>query len=74
MTTSKVHPVRPTTDLEKRVFIYLNMVRDSGITNMFGAGPYVEREFSVTKREAVALLSSWMNNFNEDGDYENIIV
>jgi len=29
-------------DLEAHVFLYLDRLRESGITNMYGAGPYGE--------------------------------
>ena len=31
--------------VEKDMFTYLNDLRDSGETNMFGAGAYLQREF-----------------------------
>ena len=30
--------------VEKEMFIYLDELRDSGVTNMFGAAPYLQRE------------------------------
>lgn len=38
---------------------YLDALRDSGITNMLGAGPYVETEFGLTPDEAKKLLVNW---------------
>ncbi len=43
-----------------RVFDYLEALRESGITNMFGATPYIERVFNVPRKEAVSLLIEWM--------------
>ena len=48
-----------------RVFDYLNALRDSGITNMFGATPYVQRVFGVPRKEAMDLLVEWMESFTE---------
>ena len=48
-----------------RVFDYLNALRDSGITNMFGATPYVQRVFGVPRKEAMDLLVEWMESFKE---------
>ena len=45
---------------------YLNNLRESGVTNMFGAGVYLEREFHLTKNEARAVLMDWMENFGSD--------
>ena len=48
-----------------RVFDYLNALRDSGITNMFGATPYVQRVFDVPRKEAMDLLVEWMKTIDD---------
>ena len=63
---------RETTEFEKEVFMYLNALRKSGITNMFGAGLYVKDEFGISSRESTNLLLLWMKNFNDEGNYETI--
>lgn len=63
---------RRTTTLEKTAFIFLNDLRDSGITNMFGATPYLEDKFQTNKEVARALLLAWMNVFDPEGEYEEI--
>lgn len=63
---------REATQQEQEVFEYLNELRISGITNMFGATPFIEADFGVTRKEAMRLLSLWMQNFNEEGNYETI--
>jgi hypothetical protein len=50
-------------DLETQVFLYLDRLRESGITNMYGAGPYVEDEFGLGRQEAGELLIEWMTTF-----------
>ena len=65
---------RSTTDQEKEVFSFLNELRDSGETNMFGAGFYIEDEFKINRAESRALLITWMRIFREDGNYEEIAV
>ena len=50
---------------KEKVFKFLDNLRDSGLTNMFGASPYVEAEFNVSKLEARELLSEWMKTFEE---------
>ena len=52
--------------VEKSMFTFLNDLRDSGITNMFGAGSYLEDEFGLDKREAREVLAKWMRSFEED--------
>lgn len=63
---------RETTGFEQDVFLFLNDLRDSGETNMFGAGSYIVDEFNIDKRKASKLLSLWMDNFNEEGNYDII--
>jgi len=50
-------------ELKSKVFIYLNELRESGRTNMFGARPYIVQEFGIDKSLAGRLLQEWMNNF-----------
>jgi hypothetical protein len=64
--------MRKTTPSEKEVMEYLNHLRESGATNMFGATPYVIEEFGLDKSEARRILSLWMKNFNEEGKYEEV--
>lgn len=45
---------------------FLDDLRLSGVTNMFGASPYIEEEFpTVTHDEAVKIVSYWMRTFSE---------
>ena len=49
----------------KEEFEYLNMLRESGVTNMFGAGPYLESAFDLKRSEARKILQLWMTSFKE---------
>ena len=51
---------------EDTMFTYLEGLRQSGVTNMFGAGPYLEREFGLNRNEANEVLLDWMkeNGYN----------
>jgi hypothetical protein len=40
---------------------FMDNLRDSGETNMFGAGPYLEDEFGVTYHEARILVGAYMH-------------
>ena len=42
---------------------YLDELRESGVTNMFGAGSYLEEEFGLTRNDARTVLMYWMNTF-----------
>jgi hypothetical protein len=44
---------------------YLDELRESGETNMFGARPYLINEFGLDKQEAASVLSYWMSSFGE---------
>lgn len=41
-------------------FEFLNRLRESGETNMFGASPYLACAFDIPRREASKILSEWM--------------
>lgn len=56
-----MHDEMPTQD---EVNAYLDMLRESGVTNMFGAGSYIEEEFDVDKRTARKFLTTWMETFS----------
>lgn len=64
---------RKSTELELEVFQYLNELRESGETNMFGARSYILSEFDIESSEAKRILSLWMKNFNKEGNYLEII-
>jgi len=46
-------------------FDYLDDLRESGVTNMFGASPYLVEEFGVDRSTAQRILIEWMRTFNE---------
>jgi hypothetical protein len=50
-------------NIMEKYFSYLNVLRESGVTNMFGASPYLEKEFGLGRREARDVLSAWMKQF-----------
>jgi hypothetical protein len=52
-------------EFEQEVFEYLDQLRESGATNMFGARPYIVDEFGIDKNEAGQLLQKWMGTFSE---------
>jgi hypothetical protein len=49
----------------KEHFAYLDALRASGVTNMFGARPYLAKEFSLERLDATTILSAWMQTFDE---------
>ena len=50
---------------QEQVNYFLDELRDSGVTNMFGAAPYIVEEFGVTRQEAKSFLVNWMQTFEE---------
>ncbi len=47
------------------VLVFLDKLRESGVTNMFGAAPYIVEEFGCNKKEAGKSLLYWMDTFAE---------
>jgi len=56
-------------NMEKRnlleYFEYLDDLRLSGETNMFGAAEYLRDEFGLDKPQSRKVLSAWMKTFSE---------
>lgn len=50
---------------KEEVFLYLDTLRDSGVTNMFGAAPYIGEAFDLSRKDAHALLKEWMQTYSE---------
>ena len=46
-------------------FDFLDDLRESGATNMFGAVPYLMEEFILDNEEARNILGKWMESFDE---------
>lgn len=54
------------------MFRFLNRLRESGKTNMFGAGPYVAQAFGLSDKEGRKVLSNWMAWVNEEPENLNV--
>ena len=45
---------------------FLDELRESGVTNMYGARPYVQRAFpELEKGQASTVVGYWMRSFGE---------
>ena len=44
---------------------YLDNLRNSGETNMYGASPYIQQEFAVSNSKAKVILKYWMKTFTD---------
>jgi len=49
-----------------RYFRFLDDLRGSGETNMFGAGPFIQSEFGLTRSDAREVVMEWMRTFDPD--------
>ena len=57
-------------NLAEEIFPYLDSLRESGITNMYGAHRYIIEEFSINKDMAIKLVQAWMETFKEKDNNE----
>ncbi len=46
-------------------FDYLEDLRQSGDTNMFGARPYLQAAFGLSEERAAAILKGWMDGHDD---------
>ena len=49
----------------EQYFRYLYRLQESGRTNMFGAGEYLQKTFGLKRSEAKEVLLDWMNRHEE---------
>lgn len=52
-----------------KYWIFLEKLRRSGETNMYGAVPYLMREFDLGHHEARDILVTWIEHYNKE-DYD----
>ena len=52
-------------EMKDDVFEYLEELRESGETNMFGAHRYVMETFEISKVMAIKFVSSWMESYKD---------
>ena len=55
-----------------KAYTFLNVLRETGVTNMFGAAPYLVEHLGVDRRRSHTLLAGWMQSFNENG-YDHLL-
>ena len=54
--------------MEQEHLDYLDELRESGITNMFGARPYLMQSYpELNNKEAKEIMNYWMENFDNKG-------
>lgn len=45
---------------------YLESLRKSGVTNMFGAAQFLEDQFELSRQEAKKVLLDWMLSYQRE--------
>jgi len=45
---------------------YLLDLRDSGVTNMWNAPTYLEKDFILSKQESIDIFMYWIDTFEEN--------
>ena len=50
---------------KNEMFEYLDTLRETGVTNMFGAGAYLQEAFGVDRKEARDVLTEWMKTYGQ---------
>lgn len=51
--------------MDEVYFEYLDDLKERGVTDMFGAIPYLEEQFNISKHDANQALKRWMETLNE---------
>ncbi|MCI8329351.1 MAG: hypothetical protein HFG02_07020 [Oscillibacter sp.] len=54
----------------EKYFTYLDCLRHSGVTNMYGARPYLQRKFPELANDpgrVREILRAWMNSYRTEG-------
>ena len=51
--------------MKEQYFNFLDSLRDSGVTNMFGAGPYLQEVYGLSRHEARDIVLEWMQTYSE---------
>ena len=47
-------------------FTFLDELRQSGETNMFGVAPYLEASFTLSRADTKTVLTAWMQTFQRE--------
>jgi hypothetical protein len=44
---------------------FLDNLRESGVTNMFGAAPYIQETYDIDRKLSQDILGYWMKTFTD---------
>jgi len=58
-----------TDNKKENIFEYLNLLKESGLINMFEAPQYLKQEYNITFKKACEYFEEWTwENFKKKGD------
>jgi hypothetical protein len=60
-----------TNGIESEIFEYLYALRDSGIVNMWGAPPFLQERFGLTRNESRDYFFKWMDFVHAQATRDN---
>jgi hypothetical protein len=55
----------PLFDNLDEMLVYLDDLRESGITNMYGATAWLTKEYGLNRRDAKSVLTHWMTTYEK---------
>ena len=53
-------------DTPNEYYLFLNRLRESGVTNMYGAGAYLQESYDLSRKVASKVLGDWMRWVESD--------
>lgn len=56
---------KETYEARDELFAFLDIIRESGQINMFGAAPVLEETYGLSRRDARQVLLEWMDTFSQ---------
>lgn len=66
--STNLKPLRPSRAMWVEYFRYLDELRESGDTNMWGGSSYLKRAYDLDENTARKVLLTWMDYFDVDVD------
>jgi hypothetical protein len=58
-------PIDLEDEFTQDIFAYLDDLRESGATNMFGAAAFIQRDWGLSREDATGFLAEWMRTFSD---------
>jgi hypothetical protein len=65
VTDAKRTETQRPTFLKEHHLLFLDDLRESGVTNMYGASPFIQSAYGISREKANAILLYWMKTFSE---------